>query len=273
MLCHSTSRLAQLAGALSLAILLAAPAAIAQADDAGQDNAPAMAMGSGRMVRGTVTAVAGDKVTLKTEAGDTFQVALTPNTRVMKDRQQIKPAEIKVGDGIGAGGELDQPTRTIHALFVSLVSAEEVRKMKDSFGKTWISGKVTSIDELKITVLRSDKVTQSIAVDEDTSFKRGGRGMAMAMQGDASIPIGGGGGGYRRGNGADHQQPADAGESITLADVKVGDIVAGQGALKSGIFVPTTLAVSDPSQRRHRQPGDSNAPANAAAPSAAPKPQ
>ena len=253
--------------------LLTASALKAQAGDAEQENAPAMAMGSGRMVRGTVTAVAGDKVTLKTEAGDTFSVAITPNTRVMKDRQQVKPGDIKVGDGIGAGGELDQASKTVHALFVSLVSAEEVKKMKDSFGKTWISGKVTAIDDLKITIMRSDKVSQTIAVDDDTSFKRGGRGMAMAMQGGSSVPMGEGGG-YRNGggNGAGRPQGADAGEPITLADVKVGDMVAGQGALKNGIFVPTTLAVSDPLQRRRRQQGEVISPAGASPAAAAPAP-
>ncbi len=269
------SRRFQLAAVLSL-FLLASPCLRAQADDPEPANAPAISMGSARMVRGTVTAVAGDKITLKTDAGDTFSVALTPNTRIIKDRQPAKAAEIKVGDGIGAGGEMDQPNKTVHALFVSVVSAEEVKKMKDSFGKTWISGKVTAIDDLKITILRSDKVTQTIAVDDDTSFKRGGRGMAMAMEGGSNIPMGGAGG-WRGGNGNNGgnrpQQPE--GEPITLADVKVGDMVAGQGAIKNGIFVPTTLAVADPAQQhRRRQAADPNSQANAAAaPTAAAKPQ
>jgi len=268
-------RSAHLAVPLALALTLAAVPAKAQAGDPGQDSAPAMAMGSGRMVRGTVTAVAGDKITLKTDAGDTFSVALTPNTRVIKDRQQAKAADIKVGDGIGAGGELDHANNTVHALFVSVVSAEEVKKMKDSFGKTWISGKVTAIDDLKITILRGDKVSQTIAVDDDTSFKRGGRGMAMAMRGDASIPMSGGD--FRGGGASGGGRPlqADAGEPITLADVKVGDMVAGEGALKNGVFVPTTLAVSDPTQQhRRRQQSDAPTPPSPApAPNAAASPQ
>ena len=32
-------------------------------------------------------------------------------------------------------------------------------------------------------------------------------------------------------------------ESITLLDVKVGDSVVGQGALKGGVFVPKELMV------------------------------
>ena len=83
--------------------------------------------------------------------------------------------------------------------------------------------------------------------------------MAFAMQGGAvSGPLGGGGGGRGNGNGnGEHRQE---GESITLADVKVGDNVAGQGSLKNGIFVPTELRVADPSQRRHRQNQNDAAP-------------
>jgi hypothetical protein len=274
------SRQTRIAALLTLALFAAAPALKAQAGEPGEDsaaNAPAMAMGSGRMVRGIVTAVAGDKVTLKTEGGDTYTVALTPNTRVMKDRQQGKAADIKVGDGIGAGGEMDQPNKTVHALFVSLISAEEAKRIKDSLGKTWISGKITAIDDLKITILRSDKVSQTIAVDDDTSFKRGGRAMAMAMQGGSNIAMGGGAGwrgGQGGGNSANRPQQPE-GEPITLADVKVGDLVAGEGALKDGVFVPTTLAVSDPAQQHHRrQSGDASTPPSPApAPNAAATPQ
>lgn len=239
--------------------LLAVVGARGQAGDPAQDNAPAMAMGGGRMVRGTVTAIAPDKLTLKTEGGDVYQVALTPNTRVMKGREPAKIADVHVGDGLGAMGEMDQATRTVHALFVSVVDAEQVKKMRESLGKTWISGKVTAIDDLKLTILRSDKVTQVIAVDEDTSFKRGGRGMQAMMQGEGAVPA--------REPRAGAGNGAGEGESITLADVKVGDNVAGQGTLKGGVFVPTTLAVMDPTQRRRRPQGD------AAAAPAAPEPK
>ena len=230
------------AGLIVLAITVSGGMAIAQVGDDGPQG-PAMAMGSGRMVRGTVSAVAGDRISMKTEAGDTYSIALSANTRLMKERVAVKPADIHVGDGIGAMGEVDQPTKTVHALFVSVVDAEQIKKMREAMGKTWISGKVTAIDETKLTILRSDKVTQVITVDEDTSFKRGGRGMNAMMQGGGgpvAVPPGGNGGG---------------GESITLADVKVGDNVAGQGSIKGGVFVPTTLAVMDPAQQRRRRDG------------------
>jgi len=227
------------------------PAGAQTGGDGGQDGqqGPAVALGAGgRMVRGTVSAVVGDKITLKTDAGEVFTVAVTPNTRVMKGREPAKMADVRVGDGIGAMGEMDQPTKTVHALFVSVVDAEQVKKIKESMGKTWIAGRVTAIDELKLTILRSDKVSQVIAVDEDTSFKRGGRGMQTMMQGEGgtvAMPQSTTGGAANGG-----------GESITLADVKVGDNVAGKGSLKNGVFVPTELAVADPAQRRRRQQGE-----------------
>ena len=247
------------------------------AQQQGQGGEPAMA-GMGRAVRGTVTAVAADKLTVKTENGEVYQVALTPNTRLIKDRQPVKMADVHVGDGVGATGELDQPNKTVHAMFVAVVDAEQIKKAREAMGKSYIAGKVTAIDELKLTILRADGVTQVIAVDEDTSFRKGTRGMQMAFEGM------GGGGGRRAGGGPQSgaAPQGTGGESITLADVKVGDTVAGPGALKSGVFVPTTLGVGEPGQgggqggHRRRQQGESaTAPAspNAAAPNAAPNPE
>jgi hypothetical protein len=89
--------------------------------------------------------------------------------------------------------------------------------------------------------------------------------------------LGLGGGGYRGGagggGGRNGGAPAPAenagGESITLADVKVGDEVAGQGSLKNGVFVPTLLGVADPSQRRRRPGADGAAATSPSAASAA----
>ena len=203
------------------------------------------AFAGGQMIRGTVTAVAPDKLTMKTDAGDVYQVALSANTRLMKARQQVKVTDIKVGDGVGAMGTLDAPTKTVHALFVTVVDAEEVKKAREELGKAYIAGKVTAIDELKLTVLRTDGVSQVIAVDETTSFKKGGSNLQALMSG-GPVGVGTGAGG--------------AGESITLADIKVGDTVAGRGGMKNGVFVPTELGVMDAAaggqQRRRRQNGD-----------------
>ena len=222
-------------------LLLALPTL---AQDQDQDQ-PAVAFGNGnRMVRGTVTAVTPDHLTLKTESGELYQVAVTPNTQVRKGRDPVKFAEVHPGDGVGAMGEVDKPNKTVHALMLMIVSAEQIKKMREDMGKTYITGKITAIaaDDLKLTILRSDGVSQTIAVDEGTSFKRGGRGFRMAMGADgANAP----------GKGASLPTEArNAGESITLADIKVGDLVGGPGSIKNGTFIPTELDVADPNRRR-----------------------
>lgn len=221
-----------------------------------------MALGGGRMIRGTVTATAADHLTIKTDAGDVYEIAITPNTRMMKDRQPVKPADVKVGDGVGAMGELDAPKKTVHALFVAVMDAEQVKKLREDMGKTYITGKVTAIDDVKLTVLRPDNVSQVIEVDETTSFRKGGRrgAGAMVMEGGSPVAIGAGGGA---------PPGASGGESITLADVKIGDVVAGQGGVKHGVFVPTNLTVLPPGAmgpRGGRRGGEAVTTAPAAAP-------
>lgn len=204
--------------------------------------AGAMAMGAGRMIRGTVMAMTTDRLTIKTETGEVYQVVISPNTRLSKGREPVKLTDVHAGDGVGAMGELDAPSRTVHALFVGVMDAEQIRKAREAMGKTYIAGKVTAINELKLTILRADGVSQVIAVDEDTSFRRGGRGMAM-MMGESGPRAGAGGGAGRPAGGPG--AGGGGGESITLADVKVGDTVAGPGGLKGGMFVPTQLGVID----------------------------
>src|SRR5580704_18266902 len=171
----------------------------------GQDAARqgGVAFSGGQMVRGTVTATAADHLTVKTDAGEVYQVSLSANTRLTKDRQPVKVADVKVGDGVGAMGVLDPATKTVHAVFVGVVDAEQVKKARENMGKTYITGKVTAIDldGLKLTIERPDGVSQVIAVDEQTSFKRGGRGMAAMASGAGvmDVPTGQG---QSRGNGA-----------------------------------------------------------------------
>lgn len=250
---------------ISLGVLLAAPPAIISpliAQQPQQDDG-AFAMGNqGRMVRGTVTAATPDHLSVKTDAGDTFQVSVTTNTRMMKDRQPVKLADIHVGDGVGAMGVLDDKTRTIHAVALFVVDAAQVKKLREDMGKTYITGKVVAIDDLELTIHRQDGVTQKIAVDEGTSFKRGGRRTGMAMRGDGSADAfaPGGEGAARAGA---LGGPPSGGESITLADVKVGDMIGGPGVLKGGVFVPTQLTVIDAAAMAHRRRSEGNAPEQA----------
>jgi hypothetical protein len=247
-------------GAIALLLTMATMLHGQQGDDDREDGT---VFAGGQMVRGTVTAAAADHLTVKTEAGEVYQVVLSANTRVRMDRQPVKATDIKAGDGVGAMGVLDPATKTVHAVFVGVMDAEQVKKAREGMGKVYITGRVTAIDmdALKITVLRPDGVSQVIGVDEQTSFKRGGRGMSVLASGAGVTEIGPGGGRGNAGAGtASGAGDGPGGDSITLADVKVGDAVAGRGALKNGLFVPTELGVSDAAAmaRRRRRPLDSS---------------
>jgi len=215
-------------------------------------------------VTGEITAVSGATLTIKTEEGATYQVTVTDNTRIMKGRgETVKAADLKVGDGLMAAGNLDDPNKTMHAAMVVATDAATVKALKDNLGKTYIIGKVTAIDvdNAKMTIERSDKVSQTIGFDETTSFKRGG-GMAMNFGSVSGRPEGT----------PPPTAAANAGESITLADIKVGDNVTGQGSIKSGVFVPTQLMVGTPGQGARRN-GAGRTPATTPGTPPAPVPQ
>jgi hypothetical protein len=230
--------------------------------------------GGGQMTQGTVTAVAADKVTIKTDAGDSYDVAVTADTRIMRDRNAIKLADVQVGDGVGAMGAVDAATKTIKAMYLTDVDAATMKEAKDNLGKTYLTGKITAIDadNLKLTVLRSDAVSQVIQVDEGTSFQRGMRGITVPG-------MMAGGGGFGGGRGAGGGRPAGAGggagatpppvESITMADIKVGDSMMATGAVKGGFFIPVKMGVTNASAAgagRRRPPADGAAPAGAPMP-------
>ncbi len=196
-------------------------------------------MGGGMMMMGNsahgkVTAIAGTEITIKDEQGEVYKVETGPNTHIRKDREEAKIADIHIGDTIVAGGNLDDQAKTVGAMFVMVLSPEQaaqMEKMRADFGKTWTAGKVTAIKDLTLTIERPDKATQTIAVDENTTFHKGMRGNAT---------------------------------DITFPDIKVGDMVNARGALQGGNFLATNLTVMEP-----RQPGQGrfgNGPGGAGAP-------
>jgi hypothetical protein len=181
--------------------------------------------GRGNGVRGTVTAVAAGSFTIHTDEGDIYKVLYSPNTRLIKDRQPIEAADIHVGDMLMAGGIVDAKAKTVGAVVLLDIDAQQVRNARAAFGKTWVMGKVTAIHELKITIERAgDKQTQIVAVDENTGFRK------------------------RR-------------EDVTLADVKVGDMISAEGALHGDSFLATNLRIMNPETGRPhaagREPGQS----------------
>jgi hypothetical protein len=195
-----------------------------------------MMMGGGNA--GQITAISGDVITLKTTTGSEVTLKTTADTRVIgKDRQMIAVKDLKVGDYIGAGGppggDASQPR------FIRVLDEQDIKRLQEfeaNLGKTVIAGEVKAINDTKLTIARPDGQTQDIELDEGTSLKRG------------------------------------RDESITLADVKVGDRVMGQGAVKNGVFVPAELHVMTPGMRRERgQGGGQQGPPQGQSPQEPPK--
>lgn len=187
-------------------------------------------------VTGTIVSINSNELILKPESGDNVTVKLDSDVRIRKDRAEAKLSDFKVGDHVFAagtlgsdkvltakllaGGEMPQGGRMGGMGTMGPVSAEDMVRM--GLGTKFIAGEVKSIDETKISILRPDNQTQTIEVDETTSFKDG------------------------------------KGESGTLADIKVGDHVMGRGEMKNGIFVPQTLRFGMPQGRgtmMQRHPG------------------
>jgi len=184
-------------------------------------------MGGGGGITGTVTEVAADHYIIKTDAGDTYTIHFSVNTRILKQAvqrrgpgegregggnppQMLKSSDIKVGDAIGVMGEVDAAAKSVGAVVIAQLDPERAREIRErmaNYGKTWLQGRVTAINETKVTLLgMMDNAAHTFAADENTIFRK------------------------RR-------------EPITLADVQVGDVVRVEGAVQDGIFVAASVAV------------------------------
>jgi len=185
----------------------------------------------GRGVMGTVTETAPGQFTIKTDSGDLYTVHYSVNTRIMKggagqrhgqggDSEPpvnpptpIKASAIKVGDAIGASGEMDANAKSVGAVVIMQIDPERAKQMREieaNYGKTWIMGKVTAINDVRVTLQGGpDNATHTFVADENTAFRK------------------------RR-------------DPITLGDIQVGDMVRAEGAVKNGAFLATTVAVMGP---------------------------
>jgi len=196
----------------------------------------------GRGLMGTVTDVAADHYTIKTDAGDVYTVHFSANTRIVKQGagmrgpggggggqgggggygqrggygagnppQQLQPSDIKVGDVIGVMGDIDATAKSVGATVIAQVDPERVKQMREmeaNFGKTWLHGKVTAIDGTKITLSGTlDNAPHTVVADENTTFRK------------------------RR-------------DPVTLADIQVGDTIRVEGAVKNGVFAATSVNVA-----------------------------
>jgi Domain of unknown function (DUF5666) len=213
------ARLSFIACILILLPLVSPKIVFAQDDPGGAPQSPNHARRMG--VFGKITAIHADSFEVAGPEGSNVIVKLTESTEFRKDRQPVKRADFKVGDMVFVRGE-QNPDHTWTAQMVGMRTgnAPEGRERffgpQGTLGKDFVVGEVKAIDAPKITVLRSDNVTQAIELNEETSLRKGR-------------------------------------ESVTMADVQVGDHVFARGAMQNDVFVPKMVMVIAPEQWKRMQ--------------------
>jgi Domain of unknown function (DUF5666) len=222
--------------------VLALPLASLQASSApraasAQEAGPPRAQGAGEAQRiplfGKITAMHDSSIQILDTNGDTVTVNLTGKTEFRKDRQAAKRTDFKVGDVVIVRGE-ENPDHTWTAQVIGARSMNGPNGRGDgpgggpgggnrgdfgpagTLGKDFVTGEIKSIDTPKLSVLRTDNVTQTIELNEETSLRKGR-------------------------------------DSVTMADIQVGDHLFARGALQNDVFVPKMVMVVGPEQWKRMQ--------------------
>ena len=189
-------------------LLLAASLALPAQDTGSNLHRPGRGERAGadlRGIGGTITAIEGQTITLRTSRGTMATVKTSDSTEFRHGGRPVKLSELKIGNSIFVAGDEKDGAWIAKAIRLQ----PDAVAFRQELGKHFIAGEVKKIDETKLTILRPDGESQVIEVDEGTSFRNQKR------------------------------------ESVTLADIKTGDHVFGRGEVKNGIFVPQVLNVGD----------------------------
>jgi Domain of unknown function (DUF5666) len=192
-----------------------------------------------RPLFGKITAINDRAIELTGPDGKVLTVKVTSETEFRKDRQPAKAADFKVGDMVMVRGD-ENPDHTVTAKMIGARTGGPGGAGGGMFfgggtlGKDYVAGEVKSIDPPRMTVLRTDNVTQTLELNEQTTLRRGR-------------------------------------DSITMADIQVGDHVVAHGAVENNLFVPKGLMLMSPEQWQRMQefmsqanggkPGNAEAPA------------
>jgi len=192
--------------------------------------------GRGRPVFGKISAIGPDSIEVTGPDGNKVTLRLTSSTEFRKDRQPAKLTDFKVGDPVAVRTDQADGKGT-----TALMVATGQFGMRNGQGEgpgAVFAGGVKAVDPPRLTLLRPDNVTQTLQLNEETSLRRGR-------------------------------------ESVTMADIHVGDHVVARGAVENSVFVPKNLNVMSPEQWKRIEemtagggPGAPPAPKAAATPNA-----
>jgi hypothetical protein len=173
-----------------------------------------------RPVFGRITAIQDGALRISRPDGSEQTVKITPKTEFRKDREPAKLKDFKVGDGVVVRGE-ENPDYSFTAQMIvgrngNGPNGPNRQNPVGTLGKDFVIGEVKALDPPSITVMRTDNVKQTFELNEDTSLRKGR-------------------------------------ESVTMADVQVGDHIFARGALQDNQFVPKTVTVIAPDQWKRMQ--------------------
>ena len=218
-----------------LAVILFLSPAAAWAQDAQTPDAPQSAPSAGgrqhrqgqdengpRPVFGRITAIQDGSIRITRPDGSETRVKITPQTEFRRDREAAKLKDFKVGDGVLVRGE-ENADYSVTATMVAGRTGNggpgggpNRQNPVGTLGKDFVVGEVKAIDPPSITVMRTDNVKQSFELNEETSLHKG------------------------------H-------DSVTMADIQVGDHIFARGALEQNQFVPKSVMVIEPEQWKRMQ--------------------
>lgn len=203
--------------------------------------------GGARSTFGKIASIASGTLTISKQDGSTVTVKLTEQTEFRKDGNKANAADFKVGDMVLVRGE-ENADHSISARVIGTRSGGGANggaggagaRMMGTLGKDYVAGEIKGIDAPKLTILRTDNVTQTIELNEETSLRKGR-------------------------------------ESVTMADIHIGDHVVARGAVQNDAFVPKGVMVMNEEQwKRMQEMATQNAPtkpASAGTEATPPKPQ
>lgn len=221
---------------VAVAGLISAPTLAVAMPSAAQDAAQQTEQGpDGQRLPlfGKITAVHNSTLEVLDTNGETVTVKTNAQTEFKKDRQPAKRTDFKVGDIIIVRGEENAD----HSWTAQAVAARSMNgpngpngrggpggpgggggrfQQSGTLGKDFVTGEINAIDAPKLSVLRPDKVTQTLELNEETSMRKGR-------------------------------------DSITMADIQVGDHLFARGAVENDVFVPKMIVVIGPEQWKRMQ--------------------
>jgi hypothetical protein len=177
----------------------------------------------GHGIAGRITAINSGSIEMAKPDGTSVTVKLTDKTEFRKDHQPAKIADFKVGDLVFVRGDENAD----HTVTAQMIGARTGNGPGGGggfgggagfgeMGKDFVAGEVKSVDAPKLTIVRTDNVTQTLELNEDTSLRKGR-------------------------------------DSITMADIHPGDHLVARGASQNNVFTPKIVMIFSAEQWERMQ--------------------